>query len=178
MKRMKEKIYDFSIYIGWTIIPILAFRYIVLGLGLSIEYDEVREHHYIEYSSLYHFFILGVVALFFIFIWYYGLNYFFPNLYKYKIDKRNKEELERIRIQFREITNYELDQIVWERKRKIGNSLFPVYIDEKKEKYANEAYIEKERRDFEENYEEIKSKSLEFAVLLFIGFSLGYLWVK
>lgn len=175
---MKEKIYDFSIYIGWTIIPILAFRYIVLGLGLSIEYDEVREHHYIEYSSLYHFFILGVVALFFIFIWYYGLNYFFPNLYKYKIDKRNKEELERIRMQFRETSYYELDQIVWERRRLRGGSIFPVYIDEEKEKYADEAYIEKGRRDFEENYEEIKSKSLEFAILLFIGFSLGYLWVK
>lgn len=171
---MKEKIYDFSIYIGWTIIPILAFRYIVLGLGLSIEYDEVREHHYIEYSSLYHFFILGVVALFFIFIWYYGLNYFFPNLYKYKIDKRNKEELERIKIQFRETTNYELDQIVWNSRRLSS----PIYIDEKKEKYENEARIEKGRRDFEKKYEEIKSKSLEFAILLFIGFSLGYLWVK
>lgn len=136
---MKEKIYDFSIYIGWTIIPILAFRYIVLGLGLSIEYDEVREHHYIEYSSLYHFFILGVVALFFIFIWYYGLNYFFPNLYKYKIDKRNKEELERIRMQFRGTSYYELDQIVWNSRRLSS----PIYIDEKKEKYENEARIEK-----------------------------------
>lgn len=170
-----KRFYDFTVYIGITVIPIFVFRYIVLGIGLSIEYDETSEHSYLENSSLYHWIILSVISLFFLFIWYEGINYFFPNLYKYKIDKKNKEELSRIRRQFKETSNYELNDIIFKSRRL---SILPISVNDEKDNFVNDAYIEKGRREFEERYQELKNKLLEFVILLFIGFSLGYLWIK
>lgn len=170
-----KRVYDFTVYIAITVIPIFVFRYIVLGVGLSIEYDETSEHYYLEESSLYHWIILSVISLFFLFIWYEGINYFFPSLYKYKIDKKNKKELLRIIKQFKETSNYELDDIIFKSR---SSYILSIPINDEKNNFTNDAYIEKGRREFEKIYQEVKNKLLEFVILLFIGFSLGYLWIK
>lgn len=173
---MKRIIYDFTTFVASTALSIISVRYIISGIGLKIQYNEYTEHYYIEDLSCYSWIIISATSLFFLFIWYIGNKYFFPNLYKYRFDKQNKEELRRIRGVFRKTPTYELNDIVL--KRRSNTVSFPTDINDEKEKQAEEASIEISRRRFEEEFQKWKLGIIYFSITLIIGFSIGYLWVK
>lgn len=174
----KRTIYDLSTFIITTAGLIFLFFFIASHIGVDYVYDDIEEDYVFKNGSIESIIILGIIAVFFLMLWYFHSK-FFNSIYKHLLDKEYIKTLKIVQKKYSQISSFELDNMIHKESFSYRPP-FGGYYDEERERERitkiREYQMEIDRRSFQKRFHWFTNDFIGIVIAIVVSFCIGLLW--